>query len=231
MDKEIGHLRRNSRISFRVKRALDILVSCLGLTFLLLPFALVALAIKLDSKGPIFLRQERVGKAGRLFRVYKFRTMLHDPARRGPQPPPKPGDTRITCVGRFLRHFGLDELPQLFNVLRSEMSTVGPRPTLKYQIEQYNDFQRQRLLVKPGITGWALIHGRNLLSWSERIRYDVWYIDNWSLWLDLKIVLRTLWLVLITREGVYGPGGISIPFNLRKGETSEDITNKEKKEV
>jgi len=185
-----------------VKRALDILVSCLGLTFLLLPFAVAALAIKLDSKGPIFLRQERVGKAGRLFRVYKFRTMLHDPARRGPQPPPKPGDTRITCVGRFLRHFGLDELPQLFNVLHSEMSLVGPRPALPYQVAGYDERQRRRLSVKPGITGWALIHGRNRLAWKEKIDLDLWYVNHVSLRVDLNILWRTPW-VLLRSEGVY----------------------------
>jgi len=212
-----------------LKRFIDILLSLIGLILLAMPFALVALAIKLDSKGPVFFRQERVGKNGRIFKPWKFRTMVIGAVKQGLGYNVAKDDSRITHVGRFLREWGLDELPQLLNVLRSEMSIVGPRPTLEYQIEQYNDFQRQRLLVKPGITGWALIHGRNLLSWSERIRYDVWYIDHWSLWLDLKIVLRTLWLVLIIHEGVYGPGGISISFDLRKGGVSADISNEEKK--
>lgn len=111
-----------------------------------------------------------------------------------------------------MRNWGLDELQQLINVLKGEMSLVGPRPTLKYQVEQYDDFQRKRLLVKPGITGLAVIHGRNLLSWEERIKYDVWYVKNWSLWLDLKIMLKTLWVVLVARQGIYGPGGINDDF-------------------
>lgn len=122
------------------------------------------------------------------------------------------GDLRITRVGRFLREWGFDELPQLINVLKGEMSIVGPRPTLRYQVDQYDDFQRRRLLVKPGITGWALVHGRNLLSWEERIKYDVWYVDHWSLWLDLQVMFKTLWVVLVTREGVYGNGGVNDDF-------------------
>jgi len=121
-------------------------------------------------------------------------------------------DPRVTKVGRVLRNWGLDEFPQLINVLKGEMSIVGPRPTLKYQADRHNDFQRKRLLVKPGITGWALIHGRNLLSWKERIKYDVWYVENQSLWLDFKIMLKTVWVVLIKREGVYGKGGINDQF-------------------
>jgi lipopolysaccharide/colanic/teichoic acid biosynthesis glycosyltransferase len=121
-------------------------------------------------------------------------------------------DERITKIGRFLRKWGIDELPQFINVLIGEMSLVGPRPTFRYQIEKYNDFQRKRLLVKPGITGWALTHGRNLSSWEERIKYDVWYVENWSLWLDLRILFETLYTIFIKREGVYGRGGINDPF-------------------
>jgi len=112
-------------------------------------------------------------------------------------------DPRITRVGRVLRDCGLDELPQLINVLKGEMSLVGPRPTLSYQIEKYTGFQRQRLQMKPGITGWALIHGRKRLSWKERIEYDVWYINNWTVPLDIKILIKTFKVVLVTREGLY----------------------------
>lgn len=200
------------RVRLIIKRLIDMLASLIGLILLALPFALIALPIKLDSKGPVFFRQERVGLNGRVFKTWKFRTMVEGAVKQGLGYNVAKDDPRITRVGRFLRAWGLDELPQLINVMRGEMSIVGPRPTLKYQVEQYNDFQRQRLLVKPGITGWALIHGRNLLTWEERIKYDVWYVHHWSLWLDLWIMLKTIWVVLIKREGVYGPAGINDDF-------------------
>ena len=200
------------QVQLLVKRVLDVILSSIGISLLALPFGALALAIKLDSKGPVFFRQERVGLNGRIFKTWKFRTMVVGAVEQGLGYNVAEDDPRITRVGRFLRAWGLDELPQLINVLKGEMSIVGPRPTLKYQVEQYNDFQRQRLLVKPGITGWALIHGRNLLTWEERIKYDVWYTEHWSLSLDLWIMLKTIWVVLIKREGVYGPTGINDDF-------------------
>ena len=200
------------KLRFGIKRILDVLLDLVGLGILIIPFVIIAVAIKLDSTGPIFFRQERVGKNGRPFKPWKFRTMVVGAVKQGLGYNVAHDDNRITRVGKFLREWGLDELPQLINVLKGEMSIVGPRPTLKYQVDQYNAFQRRRLLVKPGITGWALIHGRNLLSWKERIKYDVWYVDHWSLGLDLWIMLKTLWIVLITREGVYGKGGINDDF-------------------
>ena len=119
---------------------------------------------------------------------------------------------RITKIGNFLRRWGIDEFPQLVNVLKGEMSIVGPRPTLRYQVEKYNYFQKKRLLMRPGLAGWALIHGRNSLSWEDRIKYDVWYVENYSLWLDFKIIFETFYFILIKREGVYGKGGINDPF-------------------
>jgi lipopolysaccharide/colanic/teichoic acid biosynthesis glycosyltransferase len=181
---------------------------------LAIPFTIIAIAIKLDSRGPVFFRQERVGKEGMIFKTWKFRTMVVGAINQGLGYNVAKDDHRITRVGRFLRAWGLDELPQLTNVLKGEMSIVGPRPTLRYQVERYNSYQRRRLLVKPGITGWALIHGRNLLSWEERIKYDVWYVDHWSLSLDFLIMLKTLWIVLITREGVYGKGGVNDDFSV-----------------
>lgn len=195
-----------------LKRVFDIVISLIGLILLALSFALIALAIKLDSRGSVFFRQERVGLNGRVFKPWKFRTMIEGAVNQGLGYNVAQDDSRITRVGRFLREWGLDELPQLINVLRGEMSIVGPRPTLKYQVEQYDDFQRRRLLVKPGITGWALIHGRNLLAWEKRIKYDIWYVDHWSIWLDFWIMLKTTWVVLITREGLYGEGGVNDPF-------------------
>ncbi len=200
------------QIQLGLKRLIDVLASLVGLLLLAFPFLIIALAIKLDSKGPVFFRQERVGKDGRVFKPWKFRTMVEGAVEQGLGYNVARDDPRITRVGRFLREWGLDELPQLINVLRGEMSLVGPRPTLPYQVERYDALQRKRLLVKPGITGWALIHGRNLLSWEERIKYDIWYVEHWSIWLDLWILLKTIWVVLIKREGVYGPGGVNDDF-------------------
>jgi len=204
----------SSKIQLILKRLIDILLSLIGLVLLAIPFAIIALAIKLDSKGPVFFRQKRVGLNGRAFKTWKFRTMVVGAVNQGLGYNVAKKDPRITRVGRFLRNWGLDELPQLIDVLRGEMSIVGPRPTLQYQVDQYDDFQRRRLLVKPGITGWALVHGRNLLSWEKRIKYDVWYVDHWSILLDLWIMLKTLWVVLVTHEGVYEKNaGLNDGFN------------------
>jgi len=164
----------------------------------------IAILVKVESKGPVFFVQKRVGKDGKLFPAYKFRTMIQGAADRGAGPLIEgQDDPRITRVGKALRRWSLDELPQLINILRGEMSVVGPRPTLLYQVEQYEGFQRRRLEVKPGITGWAQIHGRNLLSWPERIEYDVWYVDNWTFGLDVEIILKTL-PIWLRKEGLYG---------------------------
>ena len=195
-----------------LKRIVDVLAGSIALLVLAFPFAAVALAIKLDDRGPVFFRQERVGKGGRVFRVWKFRTMVVDAVSKGLGVVVAHNDERITRVGRFLRNSGVDELPQILNVLVGEMSLVGPRPTLAYQVERYNATQRRRLEVRPGITSLAVVSGRNALSWNERIDLDVWYIDHWSPALDLKILLRTLWCVLVTREGLYGKDGVNDSF-------------------
>ena len=152
--------------------------------------AAAAVAIKLDG-GPVFYRQRRVGLRGQQFELLKLRTMVVGAERQGAGWIVDQGDPRITRVGRVLRRLSVDELPQLWNVLRGEMSIVGPRPTLAYQVEQYTPRQRRRLDVKPGITGWAQVQGRARLRWSERIELDIWYVENWSFWLDLKILART----------------------------------------
>ena len=195
-----------------IKRLIDFVLGLVGLIIFSPLFLVVAVLIKIDSRGPIFFRYERVGKDGRLFFPFKFITMKEGAIKEGLGYNVAEDDERVTKIGKFLRKWGIDELPQLINVLRGEMSLVGPRPTFRYQVGKYNEFQRKRLLVKPGITGWALIHGRNLLSWEERIKYDVWYVENWSLWLDFKILFKTLDLIFIKREGVYGGKGINDPF-------------------
>jgi lipopolysaccharide/colanic/teichoic acid biosynthesis glycosyltransferase len=174
-----------------VNRALDVAGASLGLA-LASPFlAAGALAIKLADGGPVLYRQRRVGKDGREFELFKLRTMVVGAERQGAGWAVNRGDPRITRVGRLLRRVSLDELPQLWNVVRGEMSLIGPRPTLAYQVEQYTPRQRKRLDVKPGITGWAQIHGRASLPWEERIELDVWYVENRSPAVDLKILLRT----------------------------------------
>ncbi len=174
-----------------VKRIFDFIASLFGLIILLPFFIIIAIFIKLDSKGPVFFRQERAGKNGNPFIIYKFRTMVENAENKGAGYFIEKNDSRITKIGSFLRKYSIDEFPQLINVLKGDMSLVGPRPTLMYQIEKYNNLQRQRLKVKPGITGWAQVNGRNDLSWPEKIEYDVWYVKKRNLLLDIKIIFRT----------------------------------------
>jgi lipopolysaccharide/colanic/teichoic acid biosynthesis glycosyltransferase len=174
-----------------MNRALDVVGASLGLA-LASPFLAVGtLAIKVVDGGPVLYRQRRVGKDGAEFELLKLRTMVVGAERQGAGLAVNRGDPRITRVGRVLRRLSLDEVPQLWNVVRGEMSLIGPRPTLAYQVEQYSPRQRKRLDVKPGITGWAQIHGRASLPWEERIELDVWYVEHRSPGVDLKILLRT----------------------------------------
>jgi len=185
------------------KRALDVaLASAVGV--LTAPiFGAIAIAIRLETPGPIFFRQERIGRYGRPFEIVKFRTLVGEAPRKPGDFLISPADARITRVGAFLRRWSLDELPQLWNILKGDMSIVGPRPTLRYQVDQYTDFQRRRLEVPPGVTGWAQVNGRNALSWPDRIELDVWYVDHRSLGLDLKILVRTPRTLLQARS-IYG---------------------------
>ena len=152
---------------------------------------LAALAAKLEGGGPVLYRQTRVGKDGRDFELLKLRTMIVGAETMGAGMAVNRGDARITRTGRLLRRLSLDELPQLWNVIRGDMSVIGPRPTLRYQVERYSPRQRRRLEVKPGITGWAQVHGRASLPWEERIERDVWYVEHRSPWLDLRILAKT----------------------------------------
>ncbi len=188
-----------------MRRAFDLLGSSL-LLLLVSPLLLVAaLAIVLEDRGPVLYRQRRVGKEGREFELLKLRTMVVGAEKLGAGYAVNKGDPRITAVGRSLRRLSLDELPQFWNVLRGEMSLIGPRPTLAYQVERYTPRQRKRLEVKPGITGWAQIHGRAKLPWDERIELDVWYVEHRSAWLDLQILARTpLALLTGTYKGATG---------------------------
>jgi lipopolysaccharide/colanic/teichoic acid biosynthesis glycosyltransferase len=184
------------------------LASGIALIVLLPIFIIIGIFIKIDSRGPVFFVQERAGKDGEIFRAYKLRTMVDKAVGLGLGYEIAKDDNRITRVGKYLR-WGIDELPQLLNVFRGEMSLVGPRPTLIEQVNRYSKEHRRRLEMKPGLTGWALINGRNKLTWPERIKLDIWYIDHWSLWLDLKILFKTIWVVIFTREGIYGKDGVT----------------------
>jgi len=174
-----------------VNRPLDIAGAGAALALVSPLLGIAAVAIKLADGGPVLYRQVRVGKDGVDFELLKLRTMRVGAEREGAGYAVDRGDPRITRVGRVLRRLSLDELPQLWNVLRGEMSLIGPRPTLRYQVERYTPRQARRLEVKPGITGWAQIHGRAKLPWDERIELDVWYVEHRSARTDLLILLRT----------------------------------------
>jgi lipopolysaccharide/colanic/teichoic acid biosynthesis glycosyltransferase len=174
-----------------VNRLADVALAGLGLVVSSPFLAAAALAVKLEDGGPILFRQTRVGKDGVDFELLKLRSMVVDAEQQGAGFAVDRGDSRITRVGRLLRRTSIDELPQLWNVVRGEMSVIGPRPTLRYQVERYTDRQRKRLAVRPGLTGWAQIHGRAELPWNDRIELDVWYVEHRSPTVDLKILLRT----------------------------------------
>ena len=201
-----------------VKRALDVTFSLLG-TAVSSPILLaVAAAIKIDSKGPVIFKQERLGKDGKVFEIYKFRSMCVGAEHMGTGQYSFKGDSRITRVGKVIRATSLDELPQFINILKGDMSFIGPRPTLTYhpwKLEEYTDFQRRRFEVRPGITGLAQVHGRKAIDWNDRIKYDVEYVDNLSLGLDCKILFRTVWNVLTMKD------------NDNVGKTSQTKENKD----
>ncbi|MET0685022.1 MAG: sugar transferase [Solirubrobacteraceae bacterium] len=183
-------------MSYPGKRALDIVVAGTMLTLSAPVLAVAALLIRLESHGHPIYRQRRVGRDGAPFELYKLRTMVAGAESIGPGLALAEGDTRITRLGRVLRRTSLDELPNLVNVLRGEMSVVGPRPTVQIQVDRYTERQRGRLAVNPGLTGWAQVQGRASLPWGERIELDLWYVEHESLLLDLKILSRTIRTVL-----------------------------------
>ena len=187
-----------------MKRFFDIIFSLIFLILFSPLFIFIVLAIKLFDRGPVFYRAPRVGKGGTLFRMFKFRTMVVNADRIGGSSTAD-DDPRITRVGKWLRKSKLDEFPQLFNVLLGDMSIVGPRPLLKEYLKLYTPEQARRHEVKPGITGWAQVNGRNAITWEQKFKFDVRYVDNWNLWLDLKIIIMTIILVL-KAEGINQPG-------------------------
>lgn len=186
------------------KRALDLFVSLLALALLSPLWLLLALAIALESRGGAFYRQERIGLHGRPFRLWKFRSMVTGAEHKGAGALVEKNDARVTRVGKWIRKLSLDEIPQLFNVVTGEMSVVGPRPGLRYQAELYDEVQRRRLLVKPGVTGWAQVNGRNSIEWPRRIELDLEYVERVSLWTDVKIMLLTIPSILKGEDMIAG---------------------------
>ena len=184
------------------KRLLDFLVASFISIFVAPLVALLALLVRIKLGSPIIFRQQRPGLHGKPFTLYKFRTMTDDRDETGNL---LPDEDRLTAFGRFLRSTSLDELPELWNVIKGDMSLVGPRPLLMRYLPRYTPEQMRRHEVRPGITGWAQVNGRNVLTWEEKFKLDVWYVDNLSFWLDIRIIFMTLWKIL-RREGVSQPG-------------------------
>ncbi len=204
-------------IGAAAKRLLDLVVVAAAAAVLALPMAAIAVAVRVQMGSPVLFRSTRPGHHGRLFVMYKFRTMAGEPfdqeGRRVPD------DQRITRLGSWLRASSLDELPELINVIRGEMSLVGPRPLLPEYLDRYTPTQMRRHEVKPGITGWAQVNGRNALTWEEKFALDVWYVDHRSLWLDLRILAMTLRAVF-ARHGIAAPGHATMPEFM--GSTGEE---------
>jgi len=186
-----------------VKRFLDVTASFLGLVLLSPLLLAVSILIKIDSRGPVIFRQKRIGRNGKVFEIYKFRSMCVGAEKTGSGVYSGKGDARVTRIGKILRATSIDELPQLLNILKGEMSFVGPRPPLTYhpwKYEEYTDFQKRMFEVRPGITGWAQVNGRKDVEWHKRIELNVWYVDHMSLLLDIKIMFMTAFKVLTNAD-------------------------------
>lgn len=192
-------VKSNRRIVSSMKRSCDAILSLVGLAILSPLLLVVSIVVLVTSGSPVLFLQERAGLRGRAFNIIKFRSMTRDAEQRTKGQWIAANNPYVTSSGRFLRKTSLDELPELVNVLKGEMSLVGPRPTLPEQVAAYDSVQRRRLEVRPGITGWAQINGRNSISWTQRIKLDVWYVDHWTPWLDTRILLMTIGQVLRQR--------------------------------
>lgn len=193
------------KINFLLKNIFDYIVASISMLFLSPIFLIISIIIKLDSSGPIFFKQERLGRNGEVFKIYKFRTMINNAEKIGSGLRIEKNDSRITKFGNYLRKTSLDELPQFINIIRGEMSFVGPRPPVvyhPYKIEEYTVHTKKRFEVKPGITGLAQVTGRNNLTWDERIEYDVMYVENFNFFYDIKLLFKTVYKV-VKKEDIY----------------------------
>lgn len=205
------------------KRFFDIVISLLAIIVLALPMLIIVIAVKIDSKGPVIFKQERVGKDGKVFWIYKFRSMCVGAENTGSGVYSGENDARVTKVGKFLRATSLDELPQFFNVLKGDMSFIGPRPPLTYHpwtLDKYTEEQKRMFEVRPGITGWAQVNGRKEVEWNKRIKLNVWYVDNVSVWLDIKIIFMTVFKVFTNADNENtGATVVSVPTDDVSDET------------
>ena len=187
------------------KRVIDIVLSVIGIIICLIPMIITAIAIKIDSPGPVLFRQKRIGYKGKVFEIYKFRSMCQGAEHTGTGVYSGADDMRVTRVGKIIRATSIDELPQLFNIIKGDMSFIGPRPPLTYHpwpIEEYTEEQLHMFDARPGITGWAQVNGRKGVEWHKRIELNCWYVDNISLWLDIKILFTTFFKVLKNEDNV-----------------------------
>jgi sugar transferase EpsL len=194
-----------------LKRTADLVLSSVGVVAISPLLLLIAMAVLVSTGRPVFFLQERAGLHGRAFHIVKFRSMTRDAEQRIRGQYIAADNPYVTPIGRFLRRTSLDELPELVNVLKGDMSLVGPRPQLSGEVANYNKFQRRRLEVRPGITGWAQVNGRNSISWTERFKLDAWYVDHWTPWLDMRILLITIGQVLRQRGLEEPPPDTSSP--------------------
>ncbi|MGN1320838.1 MAG: sugar transferase, partial [Acutalibacteraceae bacterium] len=187
------------------KRVIDIVLSVIGIIICLIPMIITAIAIKIDSPGPVLFRQKRIGYKGKVFEIYKFRSMCQGAEHTGTGVYSGADDMRVTRVGKIIRATSIDELPQLFNIIKGDMSFIGPRPPLTYHpwpIEEYTEEQLHMFDAHPGITGWAQVNGRKGVEWHKRIELNCWYVDNMSLWLDIKILFTTFFKVIKNEDNV-----------------------------
>lgn len=212
------------------KRFFDIVLSFLVLVILSPVFLITAIAIKIDSKGPVLFKQERLGKGGRVFKIYKFRSMCVNAEHTGSGVYSGKGDARVTRVGRIIRATSIDELPQAVNILKGDMSFIGPRPPLTYHpwpIEEYTDEQRKMFNVRPGITGWAQINGRKAVEWHDRIKLSVFYVEHLTMWLDIKIFFLTFFKVFTNADNENTGATVTTPATAEKeaeASVEEDVT-------
>ena len=211
------------------KRFFDIIISLIGIIVCSPILLIIAIAIKLDSKGPVLFKQERVGKNGKVFKIYKFRSMCVGAEHTGSGVYSGKGDSRVTKVGKVLRATSLDELPQFFNLLKGDMSLIGPRPPLTYHPwtwDKYTEEQKRMFEVRPGITGWAQVNGRKEVEWNKRIQLNVWYVDNLSLWLDIKIMFMTVFKVFTNANNENkGATVVSGPTNCETKNANKQASN------
>lgn len=208
-----------------MKRVLDVVIATLALVMFLPLLVVIAVLVFAKMGSPVLFIQDRPGLKGKPFRIYKFCTMKD---LRGEEGEPLPDEDRLTVLGKWMRKWSLDELPALFNVLKGEMSIVGPRPLLPQYLDRYTPEQARRHEVKPGVTGWAQVNGRNDISWEEKFELDVWYVDNRSLWLDLKILFLTL-IKVINREGISQQGRATVDYFTGSPDSAAKSGSPEKK--